>query len=115
MTNGDASKRGKSSRNKGKRRELELVHILNDNGFNVRRGYVFNKEPDLVGFDGFHVEVKGVESLNVRKALKQSIEDAAKRKDGIPILAWKKSNEPWTVTMLLDDFLKVVKGETDDS
>lgn len=100
---------GKRSRNKGKRRELELVHILNDEGFPVRRGYVFQHEPDIVGLEGFHLEVKGVESLNVRKALKQSIEDAEKRKDGIPIVAWKKSHEPWTVTLLLDDFLQIIR------
>lgn len=102
-------KQGKRSRDKGKRRELEFVHILNDRGFNVRRGYVFQHEPDIVGLEGFHVEVKGVESLNVRKALNQSIEDAEKRKDGIPIVAWKKSNEPWTVTLLLDDFIQMIR------
>lgn len=105
----DFKAQGKRSRNKGKRRELELVHILNDNGFDVRRGYVFQNEPDLVGLEGFHVEIKGVEALNVRKALKQSIEDAEKRKDGIPIVAWKKSKEPWTVTLLLDDFLDLIR------
>lgn len=110
----DKAKQGKRSRDKGKRRELELVHILNDNGFNTRRGYVFNGEPDIIGFNGFHVEVKGVESLNVRKALKQSIEDAEKRQDGMPILAWKKSNEPWTITLKLDDFLKLVKEAKND-
>lgn len=110
MTNGDFSKQGKRSRDKGKRRELELVHILNDHGYNTRRGYVFQNEPDIVGFKGFHVEVKGVESLNVRKALHQSITDAEKRKDGIPLLAWKKSNEPWTITLLLDDFLEVLNA-----
>ena len=109
----DKSKQGKRSRDKGKRRELELVHILNDNGFDARRGYVFQHEPDIVGLDGFHVEVKGVESLNVRKALQQSIDDAEKRQDGTPILAWKKSNEPWTVTLLLEDFLKIIGGKND--
>ena len=107
----EKAKQGKRSRDKGKRRELELVHILNDNGFETRRGYVFQGEPDIVGLKGFHVEVKGVESLNVRKALKQSIDDAEKRKDGVPILAWKKSNEPWTVTLLLDDFIGMIRRE----
>lgn len=51
-----------------------------------------------------------MESLNVRKALNQSITDAEKRKDGIPVLAWKKSNEPWTITLLLDDFLEVLNA-----
>ena len=105
----DFKAQGKRSRNKGKRRELELVHILNDNGFDVRRGYVFQHEPDIVGLEGFHIEVKGVESLNVRKALQQSIEDSKKRKDGVPLLAWKKSNEPWTITLLLDDFMEIIR------
>lgn len=105
----DFKTQGKRSRDKGKRRELELVHVLNDNGFNVRRGYVFQHEPDIVGLHGFHIEVKGVENLNVRKALQQSIDDAKKRGDGIPILAWKKSNEPWTITLLLDDFLDIIR------
>lgn len=109
----EKAKQGKRSRDKGKRRELELVHILNDNGFNTRRGYVFQHEPDIVGLNGFHVEVKGVENLNVRKALQQSIDDAEKRQDGTPILAWKKSNEPWTVTLLLEDFLKIIGGKND--
>ena len=113
MTNGETSKRGRSSRNKGKRRELELVHILNAAGFETRRGYVFNGEPDIVGLEGFHVEVKGVESLNVMKALHQSITDSEKRKDGAPILAWKKSNEPWTVTLLLEDFIRIIGGTND--
>lgn len=111
----DKQKQGKRSRNKGKRRELELVHILNDAGFNTRRGYVFQHEPDIVGLEGYHIEVKGVESLNVRKALQQSIEDAEKRKDGTPILAWKKSNEPWTVTLLLDDFIRIIGGQNGNS
>ena len=109
MINGDSSKRGKASRDKGKRRELELVHILQEAGFPVRRGYVFQHEPDIVGFDGFHTEVKGVENLNVRKALNQSIEDSEKRKDGIPILAWKKSHEPWLIVLRLDDFIKLIR------
>lgn len=111
MTSGDFSKQGKTSRNKGKRRELELVHILQEAGYPVRRGYVFNHEPDIVGFKGFHIECKGVESLNVRKALYQSITDAEKRQDGIPLMIWKKSHEPWTVTMRLDDFLKIIGGK----
>ena len=110
MTSGESSKRGKASRDKGKRRELEFVHILREAGFpNVRRGLVFNHEPDIVGFDGFHTEIKGVESLNVRKALNQSIEDSEKRKDGIPILAWKKSHEPWLIVLRLDDFIKLIR------
>lgn len=115
MTNGDSSKKGKASRDKGKRRELELVHLLNHFGFGkVRRGYVFHNEPDIVGLDGFHVEVKGVERLNVLKALNQSITDSQKRKDGIPTLWWKTSRQPWTVTLLAEDFIKLIGGIEND-
>lgn len=114
MTSGDSSKKGKASRDKGKRRELELVHLLNRFGFNVRRGYVFHGEPDIVGLDGFHAECKGTERLNVRKALQQSIDDAQKRKDGIPTLWWKTSRQPWTVTLLAEDFIKLIGGIEND-
>ena len=60
----DKSKQGKSSREKGARSERELVHILRDQyGYDVRRGYVFHGEPDVVGLDGIHVEVKAVEQI----------------------------------------------------
>lgn len=102
----DKRKQGKASREKGKRRELELVHILRDQyGYNVRRGYVFQHEPDVIGLEGIHIEVKAVERLNVREAFKQSVDDAAKRNDGEATLFHVKNRDGWLVTISLETFM----------
>ena len=99
-------KRGKASREKGARGERALVHILRDTyGYPVRRGYVFQHESDLVGLQGVHVECKAVERLNVRQAYKQAVEEAEKRKDGVPVLFHTKNREGWLVTLSLEDFM----------
>jgi hypothetical protein len=98
--------KGKFARDKGKRNELSLMHILRDTyGYHVRRGYVFQHESDLVGLDGIHVECKAVEKLNIHKAMEQATAEAEKRKDGIPTVFHKKSREGWLVTMKLEDWI----------
>ena len=105
------SKRGKANRNKGKRYELELVHILRDEyGYPVRRGYVFQHESDVVGLHGVHIEVKAVERLNVRAAYKQAVTEAQKRSDGVPVVFHHKSRDGWLVTLGLDDFMRFYGG-----
>ena len=53
-----------------------------------------------------HFEVKGVQNLNVSKAIKQAINDCGAK---TPVVAHKKNGEPWLVTMLADDWLRLVK------
>lgn len=102
----DSKKRGKASREKGKRSEIELMHILRDfYGYPVRRGYVFQHESDLVGLEGIHVEVKRVEKLNLHKAMEQAVEESKKRKDGLPTVFHRKDREGWLVTMRLEDWM----------
>ena len=46
-----------NSRAKGKRAELELSHVLQEYGYNARRGQQFsgaNGDADVVGLDGIH-------------------------------------------------------------
>ena len=107
----DKQKQGKASRNKGKRYELELVHILRDvYGYPVRRGYVFQHESDVIGLSGVHCEVKAVERLNVREAYKQAVIEAEKRSDGVPVVFHHKSRDGWLVTMSLDTFMDMYGG-----
>jgi hypothetical protein len=53
-----------------------------------------------------HSETKFVQSLNIRAAMSQSISDAGP--DRVPIVAHKRKNEEWLVTMLADDWLQLV-------
>ena len=102
----DPHRRGRGSRTKGKRSELELARLLREMyGYDVRRGHVFEHEPDLVGLEGIHAEVKRVERLNLSSAMSQAVEDSVKRDDGYPTVFHRKDREGWLVTMRLEDWI----------
>lgn len=99
-----------NSRNKGKSGELELSHILNEYGFNTRRGQQYcgaNGDADVVGIPGLHIECKRVENLNIDKALEQAVNDS--RQSEIPVVIHRKNRKPWKVTLALQDFLDIYK------
>lgn len=101
---------GSRSRDKGKRGELELAHVLQEHGFDARRGQQYagvNGDADVVGVPGLHIECKRVENLNIEKAMVQSEQDA---RDGeIAVVMHRKNREEWKVTMRLDDFMEIWK------
>lgn len=100
---------GKSAQRKGADGERELANYLKKQGFEVRRGQVFNHESDMVGLKGIHPEVKRVEKLNVPAAVRQAITEAQIRQDGIPTLFHRRNREEWLVTMRLDDWLNLYR------
>lgn len=103
-----------NSKQKGKNGELEICRVLKKHGFDVRRSVQYNGKAedglgDIVGIDGIHAEIKRVESLNITKAMEQATEDA---RDGeMPTVFHRKNGKPWLVTMHLDDWVKLYKGE----
>lgn len=103
---------GKSQRDKGKVGEREVAKILQEHGWSdARRGQQYHgggDSPDVIGIPGLHFEVKRVEKLNLKSAIKQSESDAADNE--IPAVVHRKSREPWYVTLPFEDFLKFVKG-----
>ncbi|CDA50604.1 putative uncharacterized protein [Dialister sp. CAG:486] len=104
-----------NSKAKGKRGELAWCRFCGGFGYTVRRTAQFcgNNEAgaaDCIGIRGIHQEVKFVEHLNIQDAMDQSIRDARKAmKDEVPIVAHKRSNCEWLVTMRACDFLKLYK------
>ena len=100
---------GRKEREKGARGERLLKEYLNSFGLTVKRGYTFLKQSDLIDLPGIHVECKFVEKLSVRKAMYQAIDEAAKRKDGMPAVFWKVSREPWLTIMLTEDWVRLYK------
>ena len=103
-----------NSKQKGKNGELEICRILKKYGFDVRRSVQYNGKAedglgDIVGLDGIHAEIKRVESLNITKAMEQATEDA--REGEMPAVFHRRNNKPWLVTMHLDDWVKLYKGE----
>lgn len=100
-----------NSRNKGKRGELKLSHVLQKYGYETRRGQQYsgaNGDADVVGLDGIHIECKRVEKLNIDKAMEQAIRDA---QDGeLPTVFHRKNGKKWLVTMRLNDWMKLYKA-----
>lgn len=98
-----------NSRQKGKRGELELAKVLREHGYETRRGQQYSgteTSADVVGLPGIHIECKRVENLNVYNALMQAIRDTGESGD-LPAVFHRKNNQPWLVTMRLDDWLKI--------
>lgn len=102
-----------NTQKKGRHGEIELSRILNSNGIPARPGSALNfgTVPDVTGIPGIHAEVKRVEKLNVHEAMGQAIKDSEKFGDGMPALFHRRNRTPWLVTMRLEDWLKLYKGE----
>lgn len=107
---------GKSSKARGKRGELSLVHALRDAGFTEARrtaqycGKAGTSE--VVGIEGLHVEVKNQERLNIWSALAQSQRDTEADGNGdIPAIFFKRNRSGWYVALPLPNFIKLYKGE----
>ncbi len=101
-----------NSRQKGAVGERELANALKAYGYDTRRGQQFcgaNGDADVVGIEGLHIECKRVEKLNIDNAYKQAAEDA---RDGeTPVVMHRKNGQKWKVTLSLEDFMKLWKGE----
>ena len=101
-----------NSKMKGKRAELEIVHILKDNGFEEARRtaqYCGNTKEasDVVGLEGFHIEVKHQEVVKIYDWIAQAERDC---RDGeIPVVFHRKNNKKWLCTLDLNNFLDIIK------
>ena len=100
-----------NSKQKGKNGELEWAQFCRTFGFTeARRGVQYSGigGDDVVGIPGCHIEVKRVQNLSIHKAMKQSVDEC---KGQTPIVAHRKNNTDWLVTMLAKDWFKLYKGE----
>jgi Holliday junction resolvase len=97
-----------SQKNKGKRGELELAHMLTDHGFPAHRGQQYSgspASPDVVCPSlPFHIECKRAERINIYAALEQAEGDA----DGPALVAHRRNGKPWLAVMRLSDLLELV-------
>lgn len=99
-------------RMKGKRGELEIVHVLRDAGWSdaerTSNGRAQSARGDVAnGPAGVHLEVKRQERLNVPKALRQ-IEADANPLD-IPVLVHRPNGHDWMATLPLDELLPLLR------
>ncbi len=99
-----------NSKQKGARAERAVAKILKEHGFTARRTAQYcgktGDAADVVGLDGFHIEVKHQETTKIWDWIKQAERDC---KDGdIPIVVYRKNNKQWQVTMSFENFLKLI-------
>ena len=103
---------------KGKRCERQWRDMLRAAGFlKARRGRQYSGSPDSPDvicpeLAWVHMEVKCVEHLNLRDAMEQSIRDAGDTE--VPIVAHKRNNSEWLVTMRAEDWLYLVRQTDPD-
>lgn len=101
----------KSQRTKGAAAERELAAILSDElGVCVKRklGAARDGGSDIdVG--RFKIEAKRQETIKMSEWCKQAEENAG---DGdIPVVAFRRSGQPWRVVLPLKDFVTLMRGE----
>ena len=99
-----------NSRQKGARGERELSHVLQQLGYDTRRGQQYsgaNGDADVVGLPYIHIECKRVERLNIEDAMAQSKRDA--RSGEVPTVMHRKNNCEWLVTLKLEDFIEIYR------
>lgn len=102
-----------NSREKGKIGEREWVKVCRGNGYDsVRRTSQYcgqtGDASDCVGLPGIHQEVKRVEKLNIHDAMAQAVRDS-KDSGKIPIVAHRRNNTEWLVTMRAEDWFTVYR------
>ena len=100
-----------NSKQKGKRGELEVAHILQEHGYDARRTAQYcgntGDAADVVGLNGFHIEVKRCETTKIWDWIHQAIRDCKGIK--IPLVVFRKNGEDWYVVLKFTSFLKLLK------
>lgn len=97
-----------NSRNKGKRGEIELAHLLKTYGYPAERGVQYSGlkgNADVVGVEGLHIECKRSERVTEEDFIQQAERDA--RKGQIPIVMYRKNGEQWKALLRLDTFMAI--------
>lgn len=100
-----------NSKQKGARAERQFRDLLREFGLTARRGQQFaggTDSPDVICEEldkQFHFEVKHVEKLNLYEAISQAIQDAGPKTH---IVAHRRNNWPWYVTIRADEFLRIL-------
>jgi hypothetical protein len=98
------------SLNKGKNGEREFAKLCTFNGYPARRSQQYcgdAGDADIVGLPFCHVEVKRVEKLNIQDAVDKAIR--LKREGEIPIVAHRKNNCDWLITMRFNDWIDIYR------
>jgi len=101
-----------NSKKKGSKGELEFANLCKQYGFKTRRsqqysGIDINSDADVIGLPDIYIEVKRLEKINVDLVMDKLRDD--NKTDDYGILAHRKNNKGWLVTMDFDDWMEIYK------
>ena len=100
-----------NSKRKGAVGEREVAHILQEHGYDARRTAQYcgntGDAADVIGLDGFHIEVKRCETTKIWDWIHQAERDH--KAEEIPLVVFRKSHEEWQVSLSLKSFLELLK------
>lgn len=101
---------GAMSRNKGAKGEREFVSLAKARGFDAKRSFfqIGGDREDVTGIEGYAVEVKRTERLELWGALAQA-KEAADKANTTPLLAFRRNRSEWHVAMPLDSFFDLLE------
>ena len=104
----------RASRQKGQRGEREICKLLAEKlGGEYKRNLSQTQDGgyDVLGLDGWAIEVKFQETLSIEKWWKQTVEQSSKTKK--PVLFFRKSRTDWRVVVQhdLEYSMKNISGD----
>ena len=99
----------KASRDKGKRGELEIDHILSERGVEFTRDLDGRRQKygDFL-FSAVALEVRRRESVSITRWSKDHEEEVPSHM--IPAVAYRTNGEPWRVSLPLEDLLDLIEA-----
>lgn len=103
-----------NSKQKGKRGELEIAHIMQRYGYPAERGVQYSGlkgNADVVGVDGLHIEVKRAQRVTDEQYMRQAERDA--RAGVVPVVMYRRNNEDWKALLRLNIFMAIWDELTD--
>lgn len=108
---------GRMSKNKGKSGEREVVHLLQDAGFEARRGQQFRGSPDSPDVicpaldEEWHIEVKRVERFSLYPTMDQCDDDRAPTQK--PVIFHRSNKREWVCVIKSSSYIELVKRVQD--
>lgn len=98
---------GAMSRNKGVRSEREVELRFQDAGFTTERALSGRRQiAGDINVAGLALEVRRRERIDIARWCAEH--EAETPEHLTPIVVWRKSREPWRVSLTLDDFLDLL-------
>lgn len=99
---------GRMSRRKGQAGERSVELIFQEAGFTTERNLSGRKQiAGDIAVEGLAVEVRRREKLSIERWCREH--EAETPEHLTPVVVWRRSGEPWRVSLTLDDLIELLR------